>query len=212
MTKAEITDILPQEGKKNRLVVCLDKLPWLSLHKDTLKSLKLNVGLVQDFEKLKRKILIIERQRAIDQISKFLRLRPRSQAEIKGRLEKYGYQGEVVDQVMKSMVGSGLVDDWQFAKWWVNEGIYRAKKGRKRLKSELLMRGVEKEIIESTLQEIYREGDDFERARELVRRKYYITSKVQESKAKEKILGFLTRRGFTNNIALEVWKSLKNDR
>lgn len=208
MMRASITAILPQEGKRSRLIVYMDSVPWMTLHKSTAVDLKIATGPVEDPEELKRKILAREKQEAVDQLSRFLNLRPRSKNEVKGRLDRYGYPGDLIESVIETLVRAGLIDDSQFAQWWVKEGIRSGKKGRKRLKSELLARGVQKEVAEEALKKLYREEDDFCKAKELARRKYHFMVTLDENKAKRRIIDFLVRRGFSYNTAKEVWRSL----
>jgi regulatory protein len=205
-----ITEIIPQAGKKNRLSLVVDGELWVSLSRATLRSLRLILGEVEDLNELRENILRREKAEGFERLSKFLGLRPRSTQEVRSRLLRYGYHPSVADSIVRELVEKGLIEDFDFARWWVREGIL-AGKGSARLKQELLARGAAVEAVNEALKNEYEEEKDFSRAFQLARHKLARLKEKERKVAQTRIIGFLQRRGFSYKTAIEVWKLLEKE-
>ncbi|MDR1261862.1 MAG: regulatory protein RecX [Oscillospiraceae bacterium] len=71
----------------------------------------------------------------------YLRERARTESEIRDKLEKKGFDAEVVAYILTRLRATGLLDDARFARDWAQA---RARKaiGSRRIRQELRMKGV----------------------------------------------------------------------
>ncbi|HKZ35327.1 MAG TPA: RecX family transcriptional regulator [Patescibacteria group bacterium] len=80
-----------------------------------------------------------------------LSFRPRSVSEMKFRLKRLGGETGLIDRLIEILAADGLLNDEEFARWWVDQRIRFRPKGNIALKSELMQKGVDKEIIVGVL-------------------------------------------------------------
>jgi len=140
---------------------------------------------------------------------KYLEVRPRSEKEIRDYLKlkidrnvKKGWLKvepaetfDLIQQIIERLTSVGLLNDEEFAKSWV------ASRGQKRsvrvLQSELYKKGISREISEEVLGKFEEdEGGQLELIRKQARKAWPKYSKLPEKEVKQKLYGFLLRRGF----------------
>ncbi len=93
-----------------------------------------------------------DRQKLINKALKLLSFRPRSISEIKFRLKRLKYATpSLTKEVIDYLVNASLLNDQQFATWWVDQRSTHRPKGNIALKSELFQKGVDQSIITSVL-------------------------------------------------------------
>jgi regulatory protein len=93
-----------------------------------------------------------------------------------------------------------LINDEEFARWWIKQRIEFRPKGKKALYSELVKKGIDREIIETALSEI--ELDEIGLASEILKKKAYKWERLKGFDKKKKMSDFLARRGF-------MWETIK---
>jgi len=148
-------------------------------------------------------------KRAKDYAFKLLSYRPRSIKEIQDRLKKKDYSLKVILKVIKSLKRLKFLNDKEFAKIWVENRIRTKPMGRYRLYQELIQKGIDRDLIEKTLND-YREEEEIKLARELTQRKLERSyQNLDEVTTKRRLYGFLQRRGFSYDTIQEVMKELR---
>jgi regulatory protein len=80
-----------------------------------------------------------------------LAYRRRTTCELTEKLEKKGYSVEVSRSVIDTLSRYGYIDDKAYARLWIEQRL--CKKGFHGLKRELLLKGVDANIIEETIAE-----------------------------------------------------------
>src|SRR5438105_2994711 len=90
---------------------------------------------------------------------RFLAYAPRSRAEMERRLERAGFEADVVQVILAELVERGYLDDAQLARTWVEDRADRKRYGRARLAAELRRKGVEKEAVEEAIGSLSAEGE-----------------------------------------------------
>ena len=70
---------------------------------------------------------------------------------MKFRLKRLGGETGLIDRLIEILAADGLLNDEEFARWWVDQRIRFRPKGNIALKSELMQKGVDKEIIVGVL-------------------------------------------------------------
>lgn len=142
----------------------------------------------------------------------FLSFRPRSEKEMKDFLEKKLVKKKITDgqliQSIKEKVicllkDQKLINDSDFAFWWVDQRLTFKPKGKKAIRFELLKKGIDKEIIEQVLLTISSQQLTI-LAKKLVEKKIKLYQHLPIIKQKQKLFSFLFRRGFDFNLSKTV--------
>ena len=137
----------------------------------------------------------------------FLKIRPRSIAELKEKLEVKGFSSTEIETTVIDLLASGLLDDRAFTKSWINYRLARPF-GFRRIIQELRAKGVDQEIIEQAVAEVQSSYNPEEVARQLAQRRWQRLPAIDPGKKKKKVLDFLLRRGFDADVSMKVLKKL----
>ena len=138
----------------------------------------------------------------------FLKIRPRSIAELKEKLINKGFSLTDIETTVLNLMASGLLDDRAFTKSWINYRLARPF-GFKRIVQELKSKGIDPQIIEQAVAEIKVSYDPEAVALELARRRWQRSPDIDPEKKKKRVLDFLLRRGFEADVAIKILKKLK---
>lgn len=136
-----------------------------------------------NFEKLYNKVL------------HFLSFRPRSEKEIKDYISKKTKDEKHKNKIFIKLKTQGLVNDEEFADWWIDQRLSFKPRGKRLLKKELLEKGIDREIIDRKLLAICNK-ELTNLAKKLVEKKIKLYGKLPPLKLKKKLFSFLGRRGF----------------
>jgi regulatory protein len=147
-----------------------------------------------------------EREVVYQRALKFIQYRPRTQSEIRQNLRKHEVPEAVIEHVLERLQQTGLTNDRLFAENWVENRSDLRPRSRFALAHELKKRGVGSEIIENSLNEV----DDAELAYQAASKQYRKYSNLDWQTYRQKMYGFLGRRGFnyeiSNAAASRVWE------
>ena len=201
----KITAIEPQQKNPQRVNIYLDGEFAFGLARFTTGWLK--VG--QELSEEKVAALQVEdaNEMAYQKALHFLSYRQRSSAEVRQNLTKRGTPESLVEETLNRLQRAGLVNDQEFARAWVeNRNTFRPR-SKSALRLELRRKGLSDEIVQPVLDEqVDEEALAFEAARKYARR----LAGLEWPEFRQKLGGFLTRRGFSyTTLALvvsEVWK------
>jgi regulatory protein len=132
-----------------------------------------------------------------------LKFRPRSEKEIYQRLKNKKFNEEIIKNTVAFLKDKEFIDDNYFAKAWIQSRIKRPL-GLGRLRAELKVKGVDKEIIDSQIQEIKKDYAEEDIVKAIAKAKISKLKGIEPLKAKRRILDYLLRRGFSAEIAFDV--------
>lgn len=133
----------------------------------------------------------------------FLSYRPRSEAEIRARLERDEWPEAVLTRTIERLRHEKLLNDAEFATMWVEGRSLSRPRGGRMLRHELSRKGVPREVIADALPDA---DHEIENAVTAARTKERSWSALDEKARREKMLAFLQRRGFnygTARVALQ---------
>lgn len=134
------------------------------------------------------------------------------------RLQERGLEGFKVDSVMQQLTSLGLLNDERFARDWVRWRDRTHASGAQLLRYELQEKGIDEELVSQVLvaretpewrEEIgvdLHDSTDLSLARDLVRRRRQRMTAIDAEKQKQRLLGLLTRRGFSPGVAYKAIK------
>jgi regulatory protein len=152
------------------------------------------------------------RQQAIERAINYLSFRPRSQAEVRRYLRKKETPPEIIEAVIEHLTKRDYINDKAFASFWVESRDQFNPRGSQGLRSELSTKGIEREIIE----EVVDKEQDGELALRAGRKKALLllqTGEIDFSKFRNRLGGFLQRRGFSYDVISRtvraLWQELK---
>jgi regulatory protein len=132
-----------------------------------------------------------------------LKFRLRSENEIRQRLKKKKFDTQIIENVVSFLKDKGFINDNYFAKTWVESRIKKPL-GLRRLKEELKIKGIDKEIIEERINEIKKNYPEEEIIARIARERLKRIKDIDPQKAKKRIYAYLLRRGFSPDIILDV--------
>ncbi len=140
-----------------------------------------------------------------------LRSRPRSEAEIRGRLKLKRYDGPTIDAVIESLKKAALIDDVKFADLWVESRMHLNPAGNVVLRRELEAKGVSDPIIEAALRKKDRDYDEYAIAINMAGERFKRLVKLDRRKALKRLYDYLLRRGFDYDIVKRVIDAVMNE-
>ncbi len=196
----EITKI--QALTKQKYRIFLDGESAFTVYKGELSRYHLEEGAVLPPEVYEELVNGVLKKRATLRAMHILERTDKTEAQLRKKLEESEYPKEAVESAIAYVTSYGYLDDRRYAKHyieWKKQG-----KGKARLKMELAQKGISREIIEEVL-----ESTDFGETREMIRQiilKKRKTNIPMNEKEKQRLYGFLMRKGFSSSDILAVMR------
>lgn len=128
----------------------------------------------------------------------------KSRAQLKTKLLEKEIPENISEDLLDRFEEIQLVDDEAFADGWVRSRARSRGLARGAIKRELREKGVDDETAQQALEQID-DGDEEERARELVRTKLRPESMgADRDKALRRLVGMLARKGYGGSMAFRI--------
>ena len=143
-------------------------------------------------------------EKFLNKALRFLSFRPRSEKEIRDNLHKKKTPLEIIERIVKSLKDNKFLNDEEFAKWFIDQRLRFRPKSLRIIKLELKSKGIGKETIEQTFDNLQLTFDslDLDSAKKLVERKIDKYKGMPKQIVYQKLGAFLARRGFD-------WETIK---
>ena len=138
--------------------------------------------------------------------------RMHSASELRRKLWNKDYEQKLIDEVIQDLKNNGYLNDENFIREFVAEKTKTKSWSTKKIKTELLKRGIESKLIDEMLKG--KQGDsEIENATKLARKKYdqLIKKKLEAKELRNKLSAFLFSKGFEYELIKEVISKLIND-
>lgn len=182
-----------RSGKRGKRVnIFLDEKFAFSLEAEVAlkEGLKAEKALSEDeIEALKKADLF---QRCLNAAFHFLSYRPRSETELRQRLQRRGFDGDNVAAVLARLKERGLVDDLAFAQFWKDNRQSFRPRSQWLTRLELRQKGVAQEIIDRVAAQVNDEDCAYRAAVAKARR----LSTADYEGFSRRLGEYLKRRGF----------------
>lgn len=130
----------------------------------------------------------------------------KSEKMLKTYLREKGYPKECINRAVEKLSEYGYIDDSAFCESYISS--YPSKSKRK-LKYDLLSKGIKEEIIEEKLEKFI--SDEEEREKCLTYALKYMKSKTFDIKTKQKFYNHMAGKGFSFEDIAYAWNSLEKD-
>mgnify|MGYP000864398607 CR=1 FL=1 len=145
---------------------------------------------------------------ALQKLRYFCSFQERHTAEVKGKLVSLGVPAAMHEPVIERLRAEKFLDNTRFAGAFAR-GKFRINKwGRKKIRHELAGRGIPEAVIIKGLEEID-EAEYMDTLRELVSRKFKEIKGEKKLTVRNKILTFVTGKGYETDLVLEAINELK---
>ncbi len=207
----KITDIRPQQKRRDRVAVFLDGEFAFGLHQDVLLEAGIAAGDTLNDEQIERVKQLEERRAAKEKAFRLLAHRARSRREIATRLQQAGFSPKAVEWTLQELERLQLVNDGEFARLYGRTQTAVRPVGAGLLRFELRRRGIGEAEIEAAVAAAFEEKSEAELARALAARAKKKQMRLDEEKAKQRVGQFLLRRGFSGDLIAEIlrdWEHL----
>lgn len=203
-----ITAVEPQRrARSRRLNVFVDGRYAFSLDRDLADLVR--VG--QPLSDLKTAELLLqdEQARAFEAAAAFLSYRPRSEREVRDRLRKKEFPEPSIERVIERLKHLRLVNDDDFARYWLEQRQAHRPSGSRLLRLELRRKGVEHDTAEQTVADSERDEDPVEAACRAAARKAQSLHSLDDREFERRLGQFLVRRGFDYETARSACRRLR---
>ena len=203
-----ITALLPKVRRRYTLDLYLDGAFALSLHRTLAQEASLFVGRELSPEEA---TFLTEREgfrSALDAAYRFLAYRPRSEAEVRGRLRRRKVDPGLIEQAVAKLKDQRLIDDAAFAHQWTENRAGHSPRGRKLVRWELRQKGIESELADEATAEL----DDEAAAYQAAARRASRGTAGDYQTFRKRLSDFLLRRGFGYDVAARTVERLWRER
>ncbi len=198
LTPGRVTALEPQVKRPNRLNVYIDDHFAFGL--SVYAAAGVRVGQELSRAELEQLVRAEQLEQAREAALRYLEVRPRSEHELRQQLLKKKYPEEIINQVVARLSDVQLVGDRDFARYWVENREGFKPRSKRALQYELRQKGVAKEDIARAVKKI----DERDSAYRAAQPKALRWKNLDAASFREKLTGFLARRGFDYAITRET--------
>jgi regulatory protein len=139
------------------------------------------------------------------QAFRWLAARPRSERELRRKLQDKGYGGTVIDKVIADLYESAYLDDGAFARQWARNLAVNRRLGNRRIEISLQEKGIGREIIKEALDNVREEMPEQKVVRDYIRKKTSGKSfSSLTAREKVRIIRSLLVKGFSHAAIREA--------
>lgn len=202
----KVTALAPQQRNRERVNVFLDGRFAFGLA--AIVAARLKIGQPLGDAEIERLKAVDAAEEAYNKAIGYLSYRPRSRAELERYLQGKKLSPETTAQVLERLERLSLVNDGEFARYWVENREQFAPRGRYALRAELRRKGVTDGSVEEALTGV----DETASAYEAARKKAARMQGLDHATFGRRLGGFLGRRGFGYDVVKEVVERLWRER
>lgn len=131
----------------------------------------------------------------------------KSEKMLRDFLKGKGYPLQCIDRAIDKLKEYGYIDDESFCENYI--ATYSSSKSKRKIKYELLSKGVDEQIIEEKLA-TFEDEEEEAVCRRLAEK--YLRNKEFDLKTKQKYFNSMLGKGFDYTLILKMWEEITNDR
>ncbi|MDI6814894.1 MAG: RecX family transcriptional regulator [Dehalococcoidales bacterium] len=206
----KITALRVGRGRRKRVNVFLDGRFAFSLEAEVVIREGLKVGQELSANQIEALARSDHFYRCLNAAGHYLSYRPRSEAEVRERLQRRGFDGDRVDTVIAKLKEQGLVDDMAFAQFWKDNRQSFSPRSQWLTKLELRQKGIADDIIDRVVDAV----DDEDSAYRAAVSKARSLPQSDYQGFRRRLGEYLKRRGFGYGVIKHtverVWQERGN--
>ena len=201
-----ITKVSAQK-RPGRYNIFLDGKYAFSAGEKTVAEFVLLKGKELDDEQVEKIRQFDAAAKASDLAAHFLSYEPRTIFEVLQYLKKHEISDEAANSAVNQLNELGYLDDRQYAKLFIKNGLRVGSDGPKSLLRKLTQKGVDPEISQTELDEVMDE-DWIEVGQRVIKSMIHQAGKLAQRELKRKMKTKLLMHGFDGGISSEIIASL----
>lgn len=182
-----------KQGKANKIHIYVDEEYRATVDSDYWYSEKYRNLKEINEEELTELLDSVSFRRAYNKGLDFLSRRPFGTKELIKKLCEKGHEKEASQKACDRLTELGLLNDEEYARILANDLLERKSYSIKRIKQELAFRGIDREIVENTVDSL--DNDPQKSIIILVKKKYI--NKLNDEKGKKRTVDALLRLGYS---------------
>lgn len=188
--------ITAKEGRYNKIHIYIDEEYLLTVD----DAYWFSCGYVSGDEINERELAAFKdaagSRRAFNAGAQLISRREHSSKELYDKLLK-NYPPEFAAEAVAKLQEIGMLSDERFAVMYANELYEKKGFGKNRILFEMKAKGIDRELAENTVEEIFSEEDNIERMVDIIRKKYYNIE--NDEKQRRRATAYLMRAGFSGS-------------
>ena len=196
--------------REKRINVFLDGRFAFSLGTEVAAQENLQVGQELSGDRVELLTGSDQLQRCLEAAYRYLSYRPRSESEIRERMQRRGFAVEIVDVAINRLREQNLLNDGDFAQFWKDNRQSFSPRSRWLTGLELKRKGVTNEVIEQVVAGM----DDGENAYRAALQKARHGAPTDYQSFRRRLGDYLRRRGFNYEVightVEKVWQERGN--
>ena len=149
------------------------------------------------------------REKAFRKALHFINYRPRSIHDVKEKIEKLGFGGSVIDNVVDELIKKNYLNDYEYAENWIASRVRSKPRSQEMLRYELRKKFISESIIEEAVKSAPENGELALRLGKKYLRRF---ANLDEKEFTKKMTGVLARRAFPFSVIEKALIELKNIR
>lgn len=204
----KITSIEPQKNK-NRVNVYVDNLFSIGIEDELRYKYKLEVDMEVDDNFIKDVLKAEEQNKVTSHALNLLSYRQRSEKEIYLALKRKGFEENYIRYSINYCMENNYLNDKDFAISFINDKLNLNKLGPERIRYELILKGISKDIIDDLL--IIDFDEQYKTAMELAQKKLPSYRKDDSNAIYRKLSSFLQRKGYSYDVISKVMRQVLKD-
>ncbi len=190
-----VTDII--ELDKKRVKVYLDGEFAFVIYKGELKDHSIQQGKELSESSYQEIMTEVLPKRAKLRAMNLLQKKDYTEKQLRDKLSEGLYPSDIIDDAISYVKSYKYLDDDRFTRDYIT--YHMENRSKARITQDLMGKGIDRDRITAAMDELYSEsGDDVEldQIRGLLSKKHYDPENM-DYKDKQKIMAFLTRKGFS---------------
>ena len=207
---SRITDLRTGKGREKRINIYLDGRFAFSLGAEVAAKENLQVGQDLSVDQIESLTGGDQLQRCLEAAYRYLGYRPRSESELRERMQRRGFVAETVDAAITRLKEQQLLDDEAFAQFWRENRESFGPRSQWLTGLELKRMGVMNGVIEQAVAGM----DDEENAYRAALKKTRRWTPADYQSFRRRLGDYLRRRGFKyeviNHTVERIWQERGN--
>jgi len=192
----KVTALRIRKGQKKRVNMFLDGRFACSLEAEVVIKEGLQVGQELSASQIEALARSNQFYRCLNTAIHYLGYRPRSEFEVKERLQRHGFSDNTIEAVIAKLREQGLIDDMAFTQFWKENRDSFSPRSRWLTRLELRQKGVTDDIINQIIETI----DDYDSAYRAALSRARRLSRSDYQDFRRRLSEFLKRRGFDYGV------------
>ena len=195
-----VTEIKKLKGRQKYRVLYLDGIKYGNFFEESLFKFDIKEDSYLSEKELNQLQNFQDEKEAERVAINYLSYKPRSINEVRRKLWSKKISDAMIDITIEKMKNYGYLDDEKYTRGWIEERIRTRGFSSSKIKSELFLKGISKEIIENNLSEIYTPELEIKTAKMIAKKQMRKYKNLDEKVIKRRIINFLLRKGYNYSV------------